>query len=156
MDDIICPECGRPNLIEAKKCWYCQTDLSSIKETMADNEPPVQEEPTPTQAQPEMDTPAEEDEEIPEWLTKIRKKIEEERGPEEELPYWKQKDIFGGDKKIAAKSSKVKHTPKTRANNPKQEDSSERKTNTTKPENSFENIGLDDLSNDLPDGFTEL
>ena len=27
MDEIICPECGRPNLAEAEKCWYCQVPL---------------------------------------------------------------------------------------------------------------------------------
>ena len=28
MDEIICPECGRPT-VEAEKCWYCQSPLVS-------------------------------------------------------------------------------------------------------------------------------
>jgi len=148
MEDIICPECGRPNLEEAKKCWYCQTELSMSgqdenpgKTTSPSIAAKVDLTQDPDDNQPETH------EDIPEWLARIRKKIEEERGPEEALPYWKQKDIFGGEKKIVTRSSKVK-----------QQNSSEENNNSTdkKDDKDVQDIDLDNLSNDLPDGFNKL
>jgi hypothetical protein len=83
MDDIICPECGRPNLPEANKCWYCQTELTSVMNEQADNMTSVAGEtdsiPTPSDLEPAIE---ETEEDIPDWLAKIRQKIEAERGPD--------------------------------------------------------------------------
>ena len=91
------------------------------------------------------------------WLAKIRKKIEEERGPEEELPYWKQKDIFGGEKKIGQKKSKDKRDQKPpkpeieKNQNKNLNDGTRPEIDDTEPQPDFE-----ELSNDLPDGFTKI
>ena len=42
MDEIICPACGRPNLAEAVKCWYCQEILENQSQPDED-EVPLQE-----------------------------------------------------------------------------------------------------------------
>lgn len=157
MEDIICPECGRPNLSEAKKCWYCQTELISLVETPPEDSTLKQDGATP----PKVDSPSElstdEEQELPEWLARIRKKIEEERGPEEELPYWKQKDIFGGEKKIGQKKNKEKRglTPPGPADQQDQ-DQSVQENNQPATSKADSDINLEDLSDDLPEGFTKI
>lgn len=94
------------------------------------------------------------EEDIPEWLARIRQKIEEDQGPEEELPYWKQKDIFGGEKKLIPRSSKEK---KSRSANPSEKKESDQNTGQSFTDREPEkDIEIDDLSSDLPDGFTKL
>jgi hypothetical protein len=157
MDDIICPECGRPNLPEANKCWYCQTELTGVMNEQADNMTSVAGE-TDSISSPSDIEPAIEEtkEDIPDWLAKIRQKIEAERGPDEELPFWKQKDIFGGERKIDAKTQKEKRAQKVTGKKPGKPDgknSEEEIIDTSEPDH---NDGMDDLSNDLPEGFTKL
>jgi len=157
MDDIICPQCGRPNLGEAKKCWYCQTELVHTKKPIAGKEgiEPDGGSSTAEQTEQEQIMP-EKEEDIPEWLSRIRKKIENEREPEEELPYWKQKDIFGGEKKLENKSKKEKHTHRsTKATNKKSNDKKDKDLQNpiTKSDNETE---FEQLSNELPDGFTKI
>ncbi len=160
MDDIICPECGRPNLSEANKCWYCQTELVSPAENqgMLDEipgkDPPSSNFNTQPQAKDTEDSVG--PEEIPDWLAKIRKKIEEERRPEEELPYWKQKDIFGGEKKVEKKEPKNSQQKKS---SEKKAGADEKEKEIIEPETSKQeqsDIDLDDLSNDLPEGFKKI
>ena len=157
MDDIICPQCGRPNLGEAKKCWYCQTELVHTEKPIAGKEgiEPNGGSSTAAQTEPEQTMP-EKEEDIPEWLARIRKKIENEREPEEELPYWKQKDIFGGEKKLEKKSQKEKriHRSAKAQNKPINKTKG---MDLQKPiKKSDDETEFEDLSNDLPDGFMEL
>ena len=100
MEEIICPQCGRPNLIEAEKCWYCQVILEKntgeIQEKASD---------MPTKANGlAVKKIAQEDEklpiqDIPEWLTRIRELKEADQPPEEKDPDWQQKDLFMIEKK---------------------------------------------------------
>jgi len=157
MDDIICPECGRPNLCEAKKCWYCQTELTDQMDAQADDNPQVPEKIGSVPVQPDPKPVIEElEEDIPEWLAKIRHKIEEERGPEDELPFWKQKDIFGGEKMIDAKTAKEKRAQ--RSSNTKSGKRKARDIEENLPiiSESDQKDNLEDLSDDLPEGFTKL
>jgi hypothetical protein len=157
MDDIICPECGRPNLPEAIKCWYCQTELTNVMNAQADNMAAVAEEKDPITSPSDYEIGTEEPEEdIPDWLAKIRQKIEAERRPDEELPFWKQKDIFGGERKIDPKTVKEKRVQKVTVKKPVNTDhnNSEEETQITSEPDYHDSI--DNLSNDLPEGFTKL
>jgi len=157
MDDIICPECGRPNLREAKKCWYCQTELTDAMDSQAQDISPDIEETDSVPQKPDPEPIMEEPEdEIPEWLAKIRQKIEEERGPEEELPYWKQKDIFGGEKKLDVKTAKEKRAQRSTSKKLVKSEDREIKEDISTTSEPDLNDSMEDLSNDLPDGFTKL
>jgi hypothetical protein len=159
MDDLICPECGRPNLAEARKCWYCQTELVRLEANQSNLSEPVSKHPASTRndtAEEPPDVAHEED--IPDWLVKIRNKIKEEQGPQEELPYWKQKDIFGGEKELKRKPPKEKKTHK--ALGQPDENSSRELAADTRP-SADEDLSAHDgdnenLSDELPDGFTKL
>lgn len=156
MEDIICPECGRPNLSEAKKCWYCQTELVSLVETPPEDSKLKQDGATP----PKVDSPSEpstdEEQELPEWLARIRKKIEEERGPEEELPYWKQKDIFGGEKKISQKKKEKRGLTPPGPADQQDQNQSVQENNLLASSKADSDINLEELSDDLPEGFTKF
>lgn len=159
MDDIICPECGRPNLKEGKKCWYCQTDLKPEDVQEPSDDPNIQPK-TVNDIQPQqndVEEDSEETEEVPEWLAKIRKKIEAERGPEEELPHWKQKDIFGGEKKIEKNTPKPvrkKKTVEVKSDSMEKGEIDNPSPEIVEQEN--DDSGFEDLSNDLPDGFKKI
>ncbi len=94
-DEIICSECGRPNLPEAEKCWYCQT---SLKEGDKKDEVGLEE------VQEETDNPVEEeakvilkneepDKDIPDWLKRVRE-LKKADQPEEEIDQWRQQILF--------------------------------------------------------------
>ena len=169
MEDLICPECGRPNLSEAKKCWYCQTELIQPTSSQGDEQPETEDIPTVKTDTPQNSQTQEETEEnIPEWLLNIRKRIESDRGPEEELPYWKQKDIFGGEKKITDKTTREKKNTRTKKTKQLESDiktEEDEKTSTKKETKNADKIDSanktqdaipEDLSDDLPDGFVKL
>ena len=95
MDEIICPECGRPNLIEAEKCWYCQVPLVS-----KEDDPDEQSEPDAQQAGEEAANnksaaSEENDENLPEWLKRIRE-LKKADTPVEEVDEWQQEKLFPG------------------------------------------------------------
>jgi hypothetical protein len=159
MEDLICPECGRPNLGEAKKCWYCQTVLIRAEnhagafvesEYEAHTAQDTSLDPDPIEPEPEAD--------IPEWLANIRRKIEVEQGPQEELPYWKQKDIFGGEKQLKPKPVKEKKPPIVPDKNPQQSDQDVEEDSEPIAEEDLDHSEMDDehLSDELPDGFIKL
>ena len=167
IEDLICPECGRPNLSEAKKCWYCQTELIQPASTESENQPETTDIHTTGTDLPEENHPQEEIEEnIPEWLLKIRKRIESDRDPEEELPYWKQKDIFGGEKKIKDKTAKDKKSKRTKksaqpkldfgADEDQDPSHAPKQAGEIGPEKIARDNTNDDLSDELPDGFVKL
>jgi hypothetical protein len=107
-EEIICASCGRPNLPEAVRCWYCQTELKPEGQPALDIEgieqageaadkaavPPAQGTTTTEKQQP---APAEEN--IPEWLQRIREKERMEREAEAERDEWQQQALFNGAEK---------------------------------------------------------
>ena len=178
MEDIICPECGRPNLFEAKKCWYCQTNLEDIKQSedeeqsinqsFAKNDDEVSHS---SASQPEDDRP------IPDWLKRIRELKDADQPPKEDDPSWQQEDLFH------SKSTSPKETKPTSKNPSKPQNTGQKETKKDlKKDDSAESIedkpyvykrkdgreepdphvpdtldqGEEDLSHDLPDGFTKL
>jgi len=100
MDEIICPACGRPNLAEAVRCWYCQEMLEIQSQPDEDTEPVLpasDEEDAPAQEGPQEPANAEApEEEIPEWLKRIRSLKEAEMKEEEERSRWQQQALFSG------------------------------------------------------------
>ena len=97
-DEIICSNCGRPNLPEANKCWYCQSPLN--KDAILDTETGESEgagDPFEKQAgQPEKKpAPAPEaSEDVPEWLKRIREKEQKVREAETARDEWQQQGLF--------------------------------------------------------------
>lgn len=97
-EEILCANCGRPNLPEATKCWYCQSLLNenagdephgsegedSQPSELIERQPAVK--PAP---------PQEAVEEIPEWLKRIREKEQKDRAALEERDQWQQQALFG-------------------------------------------------------------
>jgi len=170
MDEIICPECGRPNLIEAEKCWYCQIPLvnkeagDNAPEETADNNTDLSNvENTKTKL---ADT-EESDENLPDWLKRIRE-LKKADTPVEEVDQWEQEKLFTGltqeidttinapgtasrpvrshglpDPKLASSEGQplLKETPA--------EDILEEEVDPDKNE-------PDDSENELPEGFTPL
>lgn len=104
MDEIICPECGRPNLLEAIKCWYCQTALEKVKERKPKihdtDEKIVKKEEVP-QEKPQ------EEKDIPEWLKRVRELKAADQPPDED-PNWHQNDLFPSEKKLQKRKTKDK------------------------------------------------
>lgn len=169
MDDIICPECGRPNLGEAKKCWYCQTELKFFQPEPANTSvESIPTKPMDAYSDDQVETDFVVEEDIPEWLKRVRERIEADRDPEEEIPYWKQKDIFGSEKKAKSKTRKnkkaksINRPKKNKANqaHKKQENPTPLTEANVIPENkpmeTDSDKVIDTLSEDLPDGFTKL
>jgi hypothetical protein len=76
MDEMICPHCGKANLLSDRFCHYCQSPLVESK----------------PESTTEGDT---HEEEVPEWLKRIRelKRIDEEREKDKEK--WRQQTLFG-------------------------------------------------------------
>lgn len=100
MEEIICPQCGRPNLIKAKKCWYCQIILEkhtgkSQKNTLS--VPKINHEKIEKIADPEEKKLT--DQNIPEWLRRIRELKKADQPPEEKDPNWRQQDLFVSEEK---------------------------------------------------------
>jgi hypothetical protein len=98
MDEIICPECGRPNLVEAEKCWYCQIPLVEKN----DNEDISEESSESITSQPDDKTTNNKsagtegnEENLPEWLKRIRE-LKKADTPVEEVDQWQQEKLFPG------------------------------------------------------------
>ena len=168
MDEIICPECGHPNLPEAVKCWYCQHTLekpldNKSAEAVIDESLP-EEDPSETFVHPS------EDADIPDWLKRIRERVKTDQEIEEEEK-WKQAGFFKPSKseesappqkKDIGKAKRKSRGEKTikNAETPVQEtlvrdlvkDAEKNKANTETAEGIEQNIE----DTDLPDGFIEL
>ena len=110
MSDFLCPICQRPNDSSAQRCWYCQAPLSPAEKPIpggtdwldgfrAEAEKPAE----PASETPAFEQPSSPEEEVPEWLVRIRQLEQAEReklasttenttaAPEEdnaELPDW--------------------------------------------------------------------
>ena len=176
MEEIICPQCGRPNLIEAKKCWYCQTVLEENIRVSQENNPVI---PKATDDSDEKKIDPKDkkqtDHNIPEWLKHVRELKEADHPPEERDPNWQQQDLFKSDKKPHKKEARGKkhsslkekpdhHYPKRKKKDDQllkaDQEKRSKQTNdsdvqkqhaTEKPDKDSET-----LSDELPQGFTKL
>jgi hypothetical protein len=98
MDEIICPECGRPNLSEAEKCWYCQVSLvkngpdAGLLEQISDPAADKTSVENPTGKSPVKDDSSED---LPDWLKRIRE-LKKADQPLEEIDQWQQEKLFAG------------------------------------------------------------
>ena len=188
MDEIICPACGRPNLVEAEKCWYCQVPF--IKEDQIVEEPASEESEMPDQpdsnedAGAGLESAAQSKEDIPEWLKRIRDMKAEEQEKEAERIRWQQQALFAGkaneNHPPAAKKDQPKRLPRQKPGPQKDASSSDTHDNPGHPDNADirnanpapepppipaqelsseleeHDPSEEDLSGDLPEGFTPL
>lgn len=176
-DDIICPECGRPNLAEAERCWYCQKPFNKGVEAPED-------EPLPENATVEEDDhiglinkiasePEEIDSEIPDWLKRIRELKQAEQEQQEEDDLWRQEKLFGslGDESrqktrrktetrlSAGKMDEIKKSPPKTNTPPNLEMIAydEKKASLAPTEDDMEpETPSDGGQGELPNGFTPL
>ena len=163
MDDIICPECGRPNLFEAEKCWYCQTNLQEVKQSdmkcISDDK---SEEVLDFSTHTDPLNNEESEQNIPEWLKRVRELKEADSPHEEDDPGWQQQDLFVLDEK----SQNNNRTEKKKTINKSlgaQKDKNIQQKNDNPVEFSETNQSQNELDQeiseypeDLPDGFTKL
>ena len=170
MDEIICPECGRPNLAEAEKCWYCQIPL--VKSKGEDNQRKETSDPT-------ADNPAVENtkskftgkeklaEDLPDWLKRIRE-LKKADTPVEEVDQWQQEKLFTGltpEKDKTTELTKVVRRPVRSHEEPDpkptlptgqpllEEAPAEEKS---KNQDESENVESEHTDDELPEGFTPL
>ncbi len=172
-EEIICSECGRPNLPEAEKCWYCQ---ALLKETspgdLVDEEAKAIEELGVDEHSPAGMEPENNIEDIPEWLKRVRELKKADQPEEEEEDQWRQQILFESQAKerSASKTSVSKPRPASKPNEDKPEsalkedgqplfihqsknheaESSQFETDDT------ESDETDQGNAELPDGFTPL
>ena len=176
MEEITCPQCGRPNLVEAEKCWYCQAALEEKMGGSQENIPVV-----PKAADDAVDEkiePKDEmqtDQNIPEWLKHVRELKEADQPPEEKDPNWQQQDLFiSGEKPKkkevrGTKPSSLKEKPAQHYSKRKKKDDQLLKTKQKKrskqtndsdiqEQHAMEKLDKDSetLSDELPQGFTKL
>ncbi|MDK2979677.1 MAG: hypothetical protein PWQ55_24 [Chloroflexota bacterium] len=108
--EIICANCGRPNLPEAVRCWYCQIELGSADEgaePAPESESEIPAAQTLDQALPGPDPQqeAQPEEDIPEWLRRIREKEQKERASQAARDQWQQQALFNGGSRPAPDSA---------------------------------------------------
>ena len=130
MSEILCPICNRPNDENAERCWYCQAVLHPDDSPAAgdsanwldglriDGNSSAPE--TPSQ---ESDIPVEKNEEdVPDWLARIRERAQAEKSGQEEEPEsadfdWL-KQIQSGDEPVPSDTEKTpQNTPADESNN---------------------------------------
>ena len=182
--EIICTNCGRPNLPEAVKCWYCQTELTSGEEMdqLTDEMIPEVESPA-EQAGPAAksapDAAGNEEENIPEWLQRIREKEQKERASQAARDQWQQQALFNGSsgprpaadeqhEQVKAQTHKHKEkqqpaepTPPVEEEPVEQPPLASAQARPRKPKEAEIIIGEDEIlpeesSDDLPDGFIKF
>jgi len=176
MEEIICPQCGRPNLIEAEKCWYCQTIL---EKNTVESQNKTSDIPTEANGLAEKKISQENEklpvQDIPEWLTRIRDLKEADQPPEEKDPDWQQKDLFMPEQESEKKKLKGKKRPppkeKTLGRDTKNKKADGQSLIIKEQKRSKQNSDADDhekgalakqnknpenLSDELPEGFTKL
>ncbi len=96
MADVRCPKCGKPNPADAEVCRHCWQRLKPAKNEAAGVQQPSSNEPdwlrelrsdrsTPSAPEPEETVPASGNQEVPDWLARIRSKNEQESSGLEDL-----------------------------------------------------------------------
>ncbi len=175
MEEIICHACGRPNLPEAKKCWYCQEALEKPDEGAAGESSPEINAFMPIDAgdgktgEPlqQLDEPEEPDSDIPEWLQRIREMKKADQTPEDDQDRWQQQKLFSPaaapvEPSAAAGAPKRSERP---APKPKPAADPQAKAPAAalplepirEPEDEAEaQTEPEDLSDDLPEGFKPI
>ncbi len=168
IEEIICTNCGRPNLPEAVKCWYCQVELNS-------GDQPAEQQGKDTlepeaQAQQTQLAP-DEDKNIPEWLQRIREQEQKERASQAAQDQWQQQLLFNGSSSPAAASPaqpEEQHKENRRSTEPpapKEEPAKQPPLESAKPQQepkpaiimeADDEIPTEDTSEDLPDGFVKF
>ena len=158
LDEKKCPVCGRPNLSQAEKCWYCQAPLEEQKETkqnslLSEEELLDQSGEGSSFVQSAMETESgDQPESTPEWLRRVRELIAAEKHDEEPVDDWQQQQLFDASEKKTTKPAKIPSQPENPAPAIKikkeQKDSSPKIEKPSDPE--------PPESEELPDGFTHL
>ncbi len=171
-DEIICGSCGRPNLAEAEKCWYCQTPLVKEEQSESGDENPSAKKPEkeqPAQSSKSQEFEAEED--IPEWLKRVRELKARDYPVEEEEDQWQQQGLFGESEKKKESSPKASRKSQKKTDQPAEKGKKEKskrsapqpkldinkqtdKEDSKKIEES--KSGDENPSKDLPDGFVQF
>jgi len=171
MEEIICPECGRPNLSEAVKCWYCQTKFEKKPEDQKDHQQSNAGDQKQAADRDATTTNPENPGAIPDWLSRVRelKKADEEL-LEEQSDQWQQEALFlnkenaskPGDKKKPRKISIEKQSAKNSIPAPplmknavKTENTLDEKESHPDQEPKETETELDSLE-ELPEGFEPL
>ena len=112
-DEIICTNCGRPNLPEAVKCWYCQIPLEKESESEEAVEEEAQVPAETVQAEEAPTTKPEE--EIPDWLKRIRELKEADHIDDDIEDQWQQQDLFNGPDDAAESLDETEHKQQAKA-----------------------------------------
>ena len=174
-EEIICSECGRPNLPEAEKCWYCQAPLkpddnaaSSLNEAVGEDESFIVE-----GTSQETSKSDEQERDIPDWLKRVRELKKADQPEEDEVDQWRQQILFEKpDKEMAegeiqtaekpqshSVSRKTSEKPKPQVNlkdQPELESKVDRPKGSPDLENEKSETETSDENDELPDGFTPM
>ena len=165
LDEKKCPVCGRPNLVQAKKCWYCQAPLEEPEEShqnslLSDEELLDQsgdrssfvqsaiEEESHEQSKEKIDN-------TPEWLRRVRELIAADKQQEEPVDDWQQQQLF--DVPGKKESKPVKTSPQEAKPLPSEElHSGPKAPERRQQKEEQESKPQSEEPEDLPDGFTPL
>ncbi|BBB47477.1 hypothetical protein [Pelolinea submarina] len=172
--EIICTNCGRPNLPEAVKCWYCQTELRSGDQPADQQEDDYPDPEAAAGQAPSASEPVQNEEEnIPEWLQRIREKEQKERASQEARDQWQQQMLFNGAAPHAQPEEEHGNEPKETHRPPKEPPAVVKEEPVEQPPlesvqpqppqpksvktiDEEDEIPLDDTSDDLPEGFIKF
>jgi len=169
MDEVTCPRCQGLNPVTASTCRFCHAPL---KKTI-----PTPQDPTGifgnlTSTTPQPSSSDEEDNNIPEWLKKVRalKKADEEK--ERENEQWRQQSFLNPDGNATTKSKTTSSAIKSKPSKKKHPSSVEGEPNRphTTPKAETDSISPEaesksnpaaekdstDENDNLPEGFTPL
>lgn len=171
-DEITCSECGRPNLPEAEKCWYCQTPLRTHEEnpdTETSEDLDVSAEMQEAGAMHAGENP---DEDIPEWLKRIRELKKADQPEQEEEDQWRQQILFDSGQNEPSKKKPRAATPRPAAKSDPDKSSPQAAMEDEPPQNEEvqplpdpildqkeeddDPQAIDPGDDELPDGFTPL
>jgi len=169
MDEVTCPRCQGLNPVTASTCRFCHAPLKKNIPTLQD---PIGIFGNSTSTTPQPSSSDEEDNNIPEWLKKVRelKKADEER--EREKEQWRQQSFLNPDGNAAAKSkttlSATKSKPSKKIHSSSIKDKPTQphitpkgETNSISPETEKKSTppaGDDELNknDELPEGFNPI
>lgn len=161
LDEKKCPVCGRPNLSQAEKCWYCQAPLEEQKETqqnslLSEEELLDQSGEGSSFVQSAMEKESgDQADSTPEWLRRVRELIAAEKHDEEPVDDWQQQKLFDVPEKKAAKPVKKNTSqPENPTPAPAHQAQKERKNPAPKVEEPID--PQPQASEELPDGFMHL
>lgn len=172
MNEIICPECGRPNLPEATKCWYCQFVLEKNNGEARGENALIKAKPgVEIQESSNAKANLSQELDIPEWLQRIRERVQTELSTEEEIDQWQQEVLFNGQKgegkpvqkkqegrkgKTRRKTKPAKKSPDKPAQDQLLADLVNEPENDIKKEKTEKEPDTDGDNSELPDGFIQF